>query len=52
MRLSCERFPKVCQLCAAQKSPHPAASREHQGDDFERRLEMPCLATRSPVPGK
>jgi hypothetical protein len=31
---------------------HPDASRQHRGDHFERRLEMLCLAARSPTADK
>ena len=35
-------------MCGAEVG-HPDASRPHQGDHFERRLEILCLAARSPM---
>ena len=48
MRALPQSVPTMCGTEVA----HPDASREHRGDHFERRLEILCLAARSPTPDK
>ena len=41
-------LPQSVPIMCGAKVCHPGASREHWGDHFERRLEILCLAARSP----
>ena len=44
--------PQSVPIMCGTEVGHPDASRPHQGDHFERRLEILCLAARSPMSGK
>jgi hypothetical protein len=45
-------LPQSVPIMRGKEVAHPGASREHPGDHFERRLEILCLAARSPMPEK
>jgi hypothetical protein len=45
-------LPQSVPIMFGTEVAHPDASRQHRGDHFERRLEMLCLAARSPTADK
>jgi hypothetical protein len=45
-------LPQSVPIMFGTEVAHPDASREHRGAHFDRRLEILCLAARSPMPGK